>query len=81
MDSRGSSACGGYYAEGELHLALGDKVFSKWVEQEAAVAVRAADLDDLFSCPFCGFSAVRERGCAEGQYTHARTGQGMLDLT
>jgi TRIAD3 protein (E3 ubiquitin-protein ligase RNF216) len=55
MDCSGN--CKGHFPESELRRALPPQVFIRWVEQEAAVAVKAAHLPDLFSCPFCGFSA------------------------
>ena len=49
--------CDGYFTESELKRALDEKVFLRWVEQETACAIKAAELPDLFSCPFCNFSA------------------------
>ena len=62
MDSSGSDGCPGYFVENELRRALDAKAFSRWVEQEAAVAVKAAGLTDLVSCPFCGYSAELPEG-------------------
>jgi hypothetical protein len=49
--------CDGFFPESELKRALNEKVYTRWVEQETASAVKAAELPDLFSCPVCNFSA------------------------
>lgn len=60
LDSAGAQQCTGYFFESALQRALPPKSFSRWLEHEAAVAVKAAGLPDLFSCPFCGYSAVSQ---------------------
>ena len=56
MESSGDG-CEGFFREDMLRRALDEKAFTRWVEQEAAVAVKAAALPDLVSCPFCGLTA------------------------
>jgi hypothetical protein len=56
MESSSSDPCPGHFPETEIRKALTEKAYSRWIEKETIGAIRAANIDNLYSCPFCGYS-------------------------